>query len=66
MYDICTLVWVLALAFKSEDNGERIIDKMNGIRVFFNCVSYVYMVWGFFGVYEAERPVACRMYEDIN
>jgi hypothetical protein len=45
----------LALALKSKDNGERIIDKRNGIRVLFKCVSYLYMVWGFFGVYEVEK-----------
>jgi hypothetical protein len=37
----------------------------NGIRAFFNCVSYVYMALGVFGVCEAERLVACCMYAYI-
>jgi len=44
--------------------AKRIIDKRNGIRVFFKCVSCMYIVWGIFGVHGSERPVACCMYAE--
>jgi hypothetical protein len=66
IYDLCTLVWGLTLALKSEDSWRKDYRQKERDPGLFKCVSCMYIVWGIFGVHGAEGPVACCMYADTD